>query len=104
MSVARQPARIGVFVGCFASQPLVFAHLMDEAPELSMERIEVCQGTGLRARLGGYFDAATVTEVLVALEGDDSCVLLLPGAGAFSGSPRLRPLGAFDGHLTRALP
>ncbi len=104
MTPTRVPAEIAAFAGRFASQPLVFAHLLDEAPALELEHVEVCQGTGLRARLGGYFDEARVTGVLVALGADDTCVLVLPDAGSFAGSARLRPLGAFSGTVLRAAP
>lgn len=104
MTATRAPADIAVFSGQFASQPLVFAHLMDEAPALDLSEVEVCQGSGLRARLGGYFVPNTVTEILVALEADDTCVLLLPQAGRFEGSTLLRPLGVYSGTLLRAAP
>lgn len=102
MTPARRPARIAAFAGRFASQPLVFAHLVDAAPGLDPGEVEVCQGTGLRARLGAYFDPDTVTALLVALDEDDTVVLTLPEAGTFSGSELLRPLGRFDGSLLRA--
>ncbi|MDJ0859142.1 MAG: hypothetical protein QNI90_17320 [Dinoroseobacter sp.] len=104
MTAIRAPAEITVFSGAFASQPLVFAHLLDEAAGLDLDHVEVCQGSGLRARLGGYFDPETVTKILVALEDDDTCVLFLPKAGTFEGSARLRTLGVFPGTLLRAAP
>ncbi|MEM8582135.1 MAG: hypothetical protein AAGA38_14365 [Pseudomonadota bacterium] len=104
MTATRAPVEIAVFSGQFASQPLVFAHLLDEKPSLELDHVEVCQGTGLRARLGGYFAATVITEILVALEDEDTCVLLLPDAGTFTGSKRLRRLGAFPGTMLRATP
>ncbi|WP_425091406.1 hypothetical protein [Tropicimonas sp. S265A] len=104
MTATRQPARIAVFAGQFASQPLVYAHLLDEAPALELEHVEVCQGTGLRARLGAYFTADQVTDILVGLGEVDTCVLILPGAGTFEGSAKLTALGIHDGTLLRAAP
>jgi hypothetical protein len=104
MTPQRIPAEIAVFGGAFASQPLVFAHLLDAVPDLDLEHVEVCQGTGLRARLGAYFEPDLVTGILVALDTDDTCVLVLPDAGTFTGSPQLRPLGMCSGSILRARP
>lgn len=94
-------AEIAVFAGNFESQPLVFAHLLDVAPELEFDHIEVLQDRGIRKRLEGFFAAETVTRLLVALHEDDTMVLLLPEAGFFEGSDLLQPLGLARGTLTR---
>lgn len=94
-------AEIAIFAGSFDSQPLVFAHLLDVAPELEFEHIEVLQDRGIRKRLEGFFPPETVTRLLVALNEDDTMVLLLPEAGFFEGSDRLQPLGLARGTLRR---
>jgi hypothetical protein len=93
------PADIAVFAGVFASQPLVFAHLLDAAPELDLGHVEVVQANRA-ARLGAYFDAAICAELVA--EAGDTLVLILPAA--FDGltcplteTPRLRALGTFRG-------
>ncbi|WP_424965132.1 MULTISPECIES: hypothetical protein [unclassified Dinoroseobacter] len=96
------PADIAVFAGTFESQPLVFAHLLDEAPNLDFDQIEVLQDRGIRKRLEGFFPPETVTRLLVALDEDDTLVLLMPDAGVFPGSARLTPLGFAQGTLRRA--
>jgi hypothetical protein len=94
-------ADIAVFSGMFDSQPLVFAHLLDVAPNLEFEHVEVLQDRGIRKRLEGFFPPETVTRLLVALHEDDTMVLLLPEAGVFEGSDRLQPLGFAQGILRR---
>ncbi len=59
-------------------------------------------GRPAEARLGGYFDAATVAEVAAAT--GDTLVLLLPGSGVpLAATDRLRVVGRYPGHVTRAL-
>lgn len=99
--MARVTADIPVASGRFASQPLVFAHLWDIAPEIDLNAVDVLQGTNLRARLGGYFWPTLSTEILTRMEADDTLVLFLPGV-AFVASPKLRSLGSFTGTLVRA--
>ncbi|MEJ6390740.1 hypothetical protein [Gymnodinialimonas ulvae] len=97
------PADITVFSGDFASQPLVFAHLLDVAPDLDLSHVEVIQ-TNHAARLSAYF--APVPD----LPSDTTLVLILPAAHPgldcpFPQTARLRPLGQFRGtvpHLTQA--
>lgn len=93
---------IAVFAGRFESQPLVFAHLLDEAPNLDLGHVEVLQDRGIRRRLEGFFPPETVTRLLVALHEDDTMVLVLPEAGFFEGSARLTPLGPAQGTVRRA--
>ena len=98
--MVRVTADIPVTSGRFASQPLVFAHLWDIAPELDLNAVDVLQGTNLRARLGGYFWPTLSTEILTRMEADDTLVLFFPGV-AFVASPKLRSLGSFTGTLVR---
>lgn len=97
------PADIAVFAGDFASQPLVFAHLLDVAPTLELDHVVVIQ-SGHATRLGAYFDAATVAR----LAGDpanlpaNTLVLILPAAYAgltcpLAATDHLRPLGSVRG-------
>lgn len=93
------PADIAVFAGDFASQPLVFAHLLDAAPALDLGHVEVIQ-QGRTARLRAYFDAPTTAAL--ALDPADTLVLILPAAYSgltcpLSQTPRLRALGTHRG-------
>ena len=99
--MARVAAEIPVASGRFASQPLVFAHLWDVTPDLDLDAIDVIQGTSMRARLGGYFGAVLVTEILTRMEADNTLVLFLPGSVP-ADNPKLRSLGNFTGTLVRA--
>lgn len=99
--------RIGVDIevlgGSFASQPLVFAHLLDARPELDLDHVEVICGTDPRPRLGHYLAPDHVDAVEEALGLHDTCVLVLPGAGGPVGTTsKLRPVGRWAG--TRAVP
>ncbi len=102
------PADIAVFSGAFASQPLVFAHLLDTCSALDLGHVEVIQSSDPARRLSGHFDAATAQSILAAADADTTLVLILPAAFdglecPFPGSARLRPLGVFRGtipHLT----
>lgn len=92
------PADIAVFAGEFASQPLVFAHLLDTAPDLDLTHVEVIQN-GHGARLGAYFDTATAARLA---EGARTLVLILPAAHGglacpMSQTPHLTPLGTHRG-------
>ncbi len=98
-----QPADIAVFAGEFASQPLVFAHLLDEAPDLDLTHVEVIQSNHA-ARLATYFNPVP------ELPKDQTLVLILPAAHPGLACPigetaHLRSLGTFRGtipHLTEA--
>lgn len=100
------PADIAVFTGDFASQPLVFAHLLDAAPTLDLGHVEVIQ-TNHDARLAAYFDPQTVA----TLAAHATLVLVLPAAYdgltcPLTDTAHLRALGLFRGtipHLS-ALP
>lgn len=97
------PADITVFIGDFASQPLVFAHLLDVAPSLDLSHVEVIQ-TNHTTRLGAYFDAA----IAASLPTDQTVVLILPNAHEGLTCPvrathHLTPFGTLRGtipHLT----
>ena len=90
-----------VAAGRFASQPLVFAHLLDEQPNLHVDRIDVIQGQNMRASLGGYFPPMLITQILTEMGADDTLVVFLPPSRALS-SDRLRMLGTFTGTVVRA--
>lgn len=100
------PADIAVFTGDFASQPLVFAHLLDIAGDIDLSHVEVIQ-SGHLARLGAYFDATTAAQLA---EGAKTLVLILPAAHEGVACPvaqtaHLTPLGSFRGtvpHLSAA--
>ena len=103
----RLEARIDVFAGRFASQPLAFAHLLDQAERRGLspdlDHVEVIAPPHA-ARLRGFFDAATAG-ALAAEAGADALILVLPGAlvrGAFAPDARLRALGRREGRITRA--
>jgi hypothetical protein len=99
------PADITVLHGTFASQPLVFAHLLDVAPTLDLTHVEVIQ-TNHRARLEAYFDTETARD----FPHSETLVLILPAAHEGLACPvsetaHLRPIGTFRGtipHLSEA--
>ncbi len=101
------PADIAVFKGDFASQPLVFAHLLDAAPDLDLDHVQVIQSK--RAlRLAAHFDPPTCATLEAASA--NTLVLILPAAFPGLSCPlartrRLAPLGTFRGtvpHLSAA--
>lgn len=105
---ARVPARIDVYAGSFASQPLAFARVLDAADRagttLVTDDVEVIQTTA-DTRLAHYFDPKTVAAILRAATGHDTLILLLPGrqgAPPALSDPLLTPLGSHDGLLLRA--
>lgn len=101
------PADITVLAGEFASQPLVFAHLLDVAPELDLGHVEVIQ-SGHSTRLGAHFEEAVARELT---QGAATLVLILPAAFEGADCPvqetaHLTQVGVFRGtvpHLS-ALP
>jgi len=100
----RIPADITVFSGQFASQPLVFAHLLDVAPDLTLDHVEViAPGTAAR-RLAPYFEADTAARVIADTPDDATLVLILPAAYPGPDCPigktdRLAPLGTLRGTI-----
>lgn len=101
------PADISVFAGAFDSQPLVFAHLMDVAPGLDLDHVEVILGDDPAARLGPYFPPDTVA-LLAAKARGAALVLVLPAAFEglhcpFRETDRLSPLGTHRGTITRMI-
>ena len=99
--MVRVAVEIPIASGRFASQPLVFAHLLDEQPGINVDEIDVIQGPNMRARLGGYFPPMLITEILTEMEADDTLVLFLPKAHLIR-SAMLRPLGIYSGTVVRA--
>lgn len=100
------PADIAVFAGDFASQPLVFAHLLDAAPDLDLGHVEVIQ-SGREARLGSHFDEATVARL--GTERANTLVLILPAAYdgltcPLTTTPLLKPLGTHRGTIPHLSP
>ena len=94
------PADMPVFAGNFASQPLVFAHLLDVCPALDLGHVEVIQ-TARPARLAAFFEAAELADIEAAAAAD-TLVLVKPDAFdgldcPFAGSDLLRPLGTWRG-------
>jgi hypothetical protein len=97
-------ADVAVFAGRFASQPLVYAHLLDAAGAvglaLDLDHVEVICGGDPGARLAHVFGPAETAEIRAARGDDDTLVLifpeaLIPGARLFPETARLRPLGRF---------
>lgn len=103
------PAEITVFAGDFASQPLAFAHLLDAAPMMDLDHVEVIQTTDPTARLAVYFSPTTAAAITAAKGARDTLILVLPAA--FEGlecplppTAHLAPLGRFRGTITRLSP
>ncbi|GAB5448574.1 hypothetical protein [Gymnodinialimonas sp.] len=99
------PADIAVFAGDFASQPLVFAHLLDVAPGLDLTHVEVIQN-GHGARLGVYFEADVAARLA---DGAKTLVLVLPAAHPGLDCPvpetaHLVPLGVQRGTVPHLSP
>ncbi len=99
--MVRVAAEIPIASGCFASQPLVFAHPLDERPGINVDQIDVIQGANMRTRLGGYFPPTLITKILTEMEADDTLVLFLPKTPLLT-SAMLRSLGTYTGTVVRA--
>lgn len=95
--MSREPVEITLFSGTFESQPLVFAHLVDTAPELDLDHVEVICRQDPTARLSHYLDAAQVTDVIEAMGLHTTIVLVFAQAGSFAGSERLAPMTTLTG-------
>ena len=94
---------VAVFAGDFASQPLVFAHLLDAADAhglaLDLDHVEVIQGDPGK-RLAHAFATNDCALIRTAKGTRDTLVLifpeaLIPGARLFRHTERLTPLGTF---------
>jgi hypothetical protein len=103
--------QIAAFAGRFASQPLVFAHLLDAADQyglaLDLDHVEVIQGPP-RKRLGHVMTSEDTEAVIGSCDPDETLVLvfpeaLIPGARLFASTPMLRPLGQFAATRSRVL-
>jgi len=103
------PADIDVFAGDFASQPLAFAHLLNAAPALDLTHVEVIREAPPDARLGTYFDGASITAIRTGAGDRDTLILVLPAAWEGRTCPlgptsHLTALGAFRGTVPRMVP
>lgn len=92
------PADITVLAGDFASQPLVFAHLLDVAPDMDLSHVEVIQ-SGHAVRLRSHFDDTIAARLA---DGGQTLVLILPAAHPGLECPvaqteHLRRVGSFRG-------
>jgi hypothetical protein len=97
--VGKHPAQIFVMAGQFQSQPMVFVHLLDVAPDLNLDHIDVICGGDPSKRLGHYFDPDTPALIRDQMGDMNTVILFLPGAGAFpDGSDLLKSLGTWAGH------
>jgi len=76
----RVPTRVAVYAGTFASQPVVFAHLIDAFPTLDLDAVEVICGTDPRARLAHVFAPDVARSVEDALGLATTCVLVFAEA------------------------
>jgi len=103
---------VAVFAGRFASQPLVFAHLLDAAEAagraLDLDHVEVICRADPTPRLAHVFAPADCVAIQAALPPDDTLVLIFPEASAsaaptFPPTTRLRPLGRFPAIRPRRL-
>lgn len=110
MTAQRLPARITIYSGTFASQPLAFARLLDAADRagtfLNLDNVDVIRHAP-EVRLAHYFPPATVAAIEDLQGTDNTLILLKPGRRA--GSPglvlkdaKLRCLGVFDGEIVFA--
>jgi hypothetical protein len=105
------PADIAVFAGRFGggshAQPIVFAHLIDIAPTLDLDHVEVIPTAHAARRMSPYFDASAVAALEAKLDGDeDTLILILPSS--FDGlscpvgtSAHMRDLGMWRGRVPR---
>lgn len=109
MTAQRLPARITIYSGTFASQPLAFARLLDAAERcgtfLDLDNVDVIRHAP-EVRLAHYFPPATVAAIEELQGKDDTLILLKPGRRAGSPGVRikdtmLRCLGIFDGEIVQ---
>ncbi len=103
------PADIEVFAGDFASQPLAFAHLLDAARALDLTHVEVIREERPDARLGTYFDGATIKKIRAETAECDTLILVLPAAWEGQTCPlgptaHLTALGTYRGTVPRMVP
>ena len=105
-------AGVAVFAGTIASQPLVFAHLLDAADRhglaLDLDHVEVICGGDPGKRLAHVFDPRDAALIRARQGGDSTVVLvfpeaLIPGARLFPDTPLLRALGHFKPIRPRTL-
>ncbi len=98
--MAKRDVRVEVLSGTFESQPLVFAHLLDAAPQLNMEAVEVICKQDPTRRLLHYFVPQSVDHIIDRLGLDTTVVLVFPEAGDTVGDTKLlRSLSHFPGAI-----
>ena len=103
----RVPALLTVYSGTFASQPLAFACLLDQAEKrgmtLDLGDVDVIQHSP-EVRLAHYFRPAIVARIQAAQGGDNTVIVLRPTRLSAErdfptrGAP-LRMLGRFAGEI-----
>lgn len=102
---------VAVFAGRFASQPLVFAHLLDACDRaglaLDLDHVEVIQGPPDK-RLAHVLSAGDAEAVKAARAAEETLVLifaeaLVPGARHFAGTAMLRLIGTYSPIRSRTL-
>ncbi len=107
MPVKRVPVLLSVFSGTFASQPVAFACLVDQAEkrglDIDLGDVDVIQHSP-EVRLAHYFRPAIVARIQEAQGADNTVIVLRPTRLAVErdfptrGSP-LRMLGRFAGEI-----
>ena len=102
---------VAVFAGNFASQPLVFAHLLDAADgngaALDLDHVEVIQGDPEK-RLAHVLSEEDAAGIATAKWQFDTLVLifpeaLIPGARLFETTALLHPIGTVQPIRKRSL-
>lgn len=94
--------RVAVFAGTFASQPLVFAHLLDAFPALDLDHVEVICNVDPHDRLSHALPANDVAAIEDALGLHTTVVLIFaealpPDTRLPSETARLMWLATLDG-------
>jgi len=107
MAVVRR--RVAVYAGEIESQPLVFAHLLDEMPGLDLDHVDVICGVDPQTRLAHALPPAQVAAVEDALGLYTTVVLIFSdaipaGQRLPTQTERLTWLGSFDGLRHRPAP
>jgi len=95
--MARQSEDITVYAGTFASQPLVFAHLWDAAPDLDLDHVDVICRVDPAPRLRHYFAPDVVGQIGDALGLHTTVVLFMSRAGDLAETEALTRIGTFAG-------
>lgn len=79
---------------------MAFVHVLDVAPDLNLDHVDVICGGDPSKRLAHYFGGEIPAQIRAQMQHYNTVILFLPDAGRFpDGTDLLKSLGTWPGHL-----